>query len=68
LRLHLCLRAVADADHRNDRTDADDNAKRGQGGAQFVPTEGAASNLKSGTQSHYWKWRSRTGVLQRLSY
>ena len=41
LRLHLRLRAIADADHRDDRADADDDAERGERGAQLVSPQSA---------------------------
>ena len=52
LRFDLRLRAVADADHRDDRADADDDAERGQHGTQFVSAQGAKGDLESGTESH----------------
>ena len=39
LRFDLRLGAVADADHRDDRADADDDAERGQDRAQLVPAQ-----------------------------
>ena len=39
LRFDLRLRAVANADHGDHGADADDDAERGQHGAQFVPAQ-----------------------------
>ena len=42
LRLDLRLRSVADADHGDDRADADDDAERGEHGAQLVLAQARA--------------------------
>ena len=52
LRLDLRFRAVADADHRDDGADADNDAKRGENGAEFILAQGASGNFESGTESH----------------
>ena len=52
LRFDLRFRAVADADHRDDRADADDDAERGQNGTQFVLAQRAHGDLESGAKSH----------------
>ena len=52
LRLDLRFRSVADADHRDDGADADDDAKRGENGAEFILAQCASGNLETGTESH----------------
>ena len=53
LRFDLRLGAVADADHGDDRADADDDAERGQHGTHFVPAQRAVSNVKCGSDAHF---------------
>lgn len=44
--------AVADADHRDDRADADDDTERGEDGAQLVAAEGAEGDDDGGAEAH----------------
>jgi hypothetical protein len=37
LRLDLCLGSMTDAEHRDDRADADDHTQGRQTGTQFIP-------------------------------
>ena len=52
LRLDLRFRAVADADHGDDGADTDNNAERGENGAEFILAQRASGNCESGTESH----------------
>ena len=52
LRFHLRLRAVADADHGDDRADADDDAERGQRRAQLVAPQRAQRDPESREEPH----------------
>src|SRR5262249_2436596 len=55
LGLELSLGAIADADHRDHRGDADDDAEHGKNGAQFVSAEGLYRNSYRGEASHTLK-------------
>ena len=52
LRLDLRFGAIADAYHGDDRADTDDDAQRGQSGAQSVLFQGAQSNFNGGRDFH----------------
>src|SRR5205085_11201314 len=50
LRFDLRLRAIPDADHRDDRADADDDAERRQRRAQFVSAQRAGRDFEGGSE------------------
>ncbi len=52
----LGLGAIADADHGDDRADADDDAEHGQERAQRVAAQGAGGDSESGEEDHGANW------------
>jgi hypothetical protein len=52
LRFHLCLRSVADPNHRNHRAHADDNSQCSQHRTQFVSPQSAERDVKCWCDSH----------------
>ena len=69
LRFDLRLRAVADAHHRDDRADADDDAERGKNGTQFVSAQRAERDLERRRDSHAWNFSaSRLHALAQLRH
>ena len=72
-RLHLRLGAVADADHRDHRANANDDAEHGERGPQLVSAQGAEGDLDGGPDSHslnctaFCSWRNRLNSLSAKS-
>ena len=65
LRFDLGLRAVADADHRDDRADADDDAERGKRRTHLVPAQRAEGNLERRARAA-WRRAKFPRVIPRL--